>query len=90
MNGRDIIDKLGELENKTYRIGISVQYRISNRGMRDARASAFYKLANVIRSHKIYFILKNEYSQHRKWYDDIYIEKFGQSWPTSMTVDGKN
>jgi hypothetical protein len=79
MNGRDIIDKLGELENKTYRIGISVQQRISNRGRRDARALTFYKLVNVIRSYKIYFILKHEYLQHRKWYDDIYIERFGQA-----------
>ena len=78
------------MEQEVYRIAITVQQKISGQAVGDARPSAFYKLAQLFHSYKIYFILKEEYLQHRQWYVNIYLEKWRQAWPTSATVGGKS
>ena len=35
----------------------------------------------MLRSFKIYFILKEEYLKNREWYVETYLSKWGQSWP---------
>jgi hypothetical protein len=37
----------------------------------------------VLRSFKIYFILKEKYLKDRQWYIDIYLKEWGQQWPVT-------
>jgi hypothetical protein len=81
MNGNLLIDKLNELEKRSYNIGNDFSRNIANKHVNDIRFRAFFNFAQVLRSFKIYFILKEEYLKHREWYVEIYLSKWGQSWP---------
>lgn len=80
MPGDPIVNKLNELENESYRIGSNLTKIINHRKV-DARILIFYNLAQLIRSTKLYFILKSEYLNSKEWFVDIYLKKWGQSWP---------
>jgi hypothetical protein len=83
------IKRLSEMEQEAYRVGITIQQKLSDQAVEDARPSAFYKLAQLFRSCKIYFILREEYLQHEEWYIMTYLQKWHQAWPTSAIVGGK-
>jgi hypothetical protein len=78
------------MKQEAYETAITIQRRLSNEAKGDARPSAFYKLAQLFHSSKIYFILNEEYLQYRKWYDETYIKKWNQRWPIAANVDTKN
>lgn len=79
-NERAFINELNELEQLAYRTSIKIQTQI-NSEIRDARVSTFYFMAQVIRSLKIYLILKKEYLDHQEWYIETYLSKYKQQWP---------
>jgi hypothetical protein len=83
MNGTHIVNKLNELENRNYNIGSKISQTIHNMHPNDVRFIVFYNFAQLIRSIKIYFILKEEYLKERQWYIEIYLQKWGQSWPVT-------
>lgn len=78
------------MEQEAYETAITIQRRLSNEAKGDARPSAFYKLAQLFHSSKIYFILNEEYLQYRKWYDETYIKKWNQRWSIAANVNTKN
>jgi hypothetical protein len=61
MNIGRVIKRLYEMEQEAYRVGITIQQKLSDQAVGDARPSAFYKLAQLFRACKIYFILREEY-----------------------------
>jgi len=63
MNEHAFISQLKELEQRAYSTGIKIQTKINNE-IRDARVSTFYFMAQVIRSLKLYLVLKIEYLDH--------------------------
>src|SRR5687768_15870559 len=82
MEERDIVDKLYELESNSYKIGNEFIKKISN-NRNDARITTFYLFAQVIRSIKLYFILKSQYLDSRDWFVETYLSKWNQHWPYS-------
>jgi hypothetical protein len=89
MSASSFVNRLNEFEKETYRIGMSIQQKVSDEAIADARVSTFYNLAQLIRSCKIYYILKEEYLQDRQWYVDTYLQKWQQHWPVSAVAGGK-
>jgi hypothetical protein len=81
MNGNLLIDELNKLEKRSYDIGNDISHNIANKHVNDIRFRTFFNLAQVLRSFKIYFILKEEYLKNREWYVETYLSKWGQSWP---------
>jgi hypothetical protein len=47
----------------------------------DIRFRTFFNLAQVLRSFKIYFILKEEYLKNREWYVETYLSKCDEFRP---------
>jgi len=89
MNDGELVRKLMELEDRTYNSGNDILRKISaytETSDYDARASSFYILSQLLRSLKIYFILKAEYLSDRDWYVNTYLQKWQQHWPV---VGGK-
>jgi hypothetical protein len=66
-NEHAFIINLKELEKHAYKTNIKIQTQINNE-ISDARVSTFYFMSQLIRSLKIYLILKKEYLDHREWY----------------------
>jgi hypothetical protein len=81
MNESYSVESLKQLEKRTDSIGNDIMRKIVNTSNQDARASTFFILSQLIRSLKIYFILKSEYLDNREWYIDIYLKKWEQQWP---------
>ncbi|HEU4823577.1 MAG TPA: hypothetical protein VFS97_09165 [Nitrososphaeraceae archaeon] len=74
MNEYEFINELKEHEQRSCKAGqTQINYEI-----RDARVSTFYFMAQVIRSLKIYLILKKKYLDRREWYDEVYLSKYEQ------------
>ena len=81
MNGNVLIDELNKLEKRSDDIDSDISRNIANKHINDIRFRIFFNLGQVLRSFKIYFILKEEYLKNREWYISIYLSKWGQSWP---------
>lgn len=75
-----IVNRLNELENKSYKLGSHITKIITHKNM-DARILIFYNFAQLIRSIKLHFILKSDYLNDKQWFVDIYLKKWGQNWP---------
>lgn len=81
MNEYEFINELKEHEQRSCKAGqTQINYEI-----RDARVSTFYFMAQVIRSLKIYLILKKKYLDRREWYDEVYLSKYEQQWPAGVS-----
>lgn len=80
MDESSAVRQLNKLERRTDAMGNSILCKITNHRGQDARASTFYILSQLIRSLKIYFILKSEYL-NRDWYINIYLNRWKQQWP---------
>lgn len=80
-----IVNKLNELENECYNIaGIAGNLvKIITHGNVDSRILIFYNFAQLVRSTKLYFILKTEYLNSREQFVEIYLKKWGQKWPSA-------
>ena len=63
-----IVNKLNELENECYNIaGIAGNLvKIITHGNVDSRILIYYNFAQLVRSTKLYFILKTEYLNSRE------------------------
>ena len=75
-----IVDKLNELEKKSYKFGSQLTKIITHKNL-DARILIFYNFAQLIRSTKLHFILNSEYLISRDWFIDVYLKKWDQNWP---------
>jgi hypothetical protein len=54
MEERENVNMLQGFEDKTYAIAMEVQRKIGTNSYPDARVSCFYKMAQILRSYKIY------------------------------------
>ena len=79
MNDLNYINELKELELRVYDLWNKVKTQLNDEF--DARISTFHLLAIVIRSFKIYLILKKENLDRNEWYTKIYRSEYNQPWP---------